>query len=409
MPAFVYQGVDQQGRSVSGRMMAEDEGTLELRLRATGLWLLEAQVEDLESPRSRQLARGWQLGGKASRRDLIEFCTLMGVQLNAGLPMLTALEIAAADCKNPRFQQTLMELRRLIESGEGLHDAMRRFPRAFAAHFTSLIRAGEESGTLPDTFLELKRYFEWQESIIADVRQATIYPTIVLLVVALFVLLLFSFVVPKFQQLLSAVKVPLPLSTRIVFGLSGFAKETWWIWIQGLVTLPIIVQVLRRRSRRFAIGFDRFRFKVPIFGSLNHLLVISRFAQSLGMLYRSGINILNCLKLCETLCGSPLVGESLIDVGQRVGAGETLTESVRKHSVFPLLLVRMVGMGEQTGTLDTALGNIADYYNTLIPRRIKKVFSIAEPVMIIVLVAIVGGVALAVFQPILSLMSAVSK
>ncbi len=406
MQTFIYQGIDQQGRTVQGQLAAKDEASLEERLKVMGLWLVSARSENARNRRIAALSR-WAPGGDGGRRELIDFCTLMSFQLRVGVPMIQALEIAAADCTHPRFRTTITELKRLVESGEPLAEGMARFPKVFSAQITSLIRAAESSGTVPEAFLELKRYLEWQEQIISDIRQATIYPAIVLGVVCLFVLVLFTFVVPKFVSLLSVAKVGLPLITRVVFAASDVAKATWWIWITGFIIVPFVIQTARRRSKAFDIQYDRAKFALPVFGQLNHMLVIARFAHNLAVLYRSGISIINAIKLCQELVGSTLVGTALADMAQRVEAGETISETMRRHPVFPPLLIRMVSMGERTGNLDTSLENVASYYNVLIPRRIKKVFSIMEPALILFLVGVVGTVALAIFLPIISLMGAV--
>lgn len=409
MQAFAYQSVDQHGRTVRGRMSTKDEVELEERLREKGLWLVEAKEDKPAAKSGRSGSSSPAPGGAVGRRELIDFCTLMSFQLESGIPILTSLEVAAADTNSEKFRHTLLDVKRLVESGEAFNEALSRHPRAFSTHFSSLIRAGEQSGQIPTTFLELKRYLEWQEQVQADIRQATIYPTFVLGAVILFVLCLFTFVVPQFVKLLSAAKVELPLATRVVFGLSDFAKATWWIWISVGVLAPFLVRTLKTYSEAFALAYDRMKFRLPVFGELNHMLVVSRLAHNLSVLYRSGINIINALKLCEELAGSILVGKALADVGERITAGEAISESMRKHPVFPPLLLRMVAMGEKSGTLDKSLDSVATYYNTVIPRRIKKVFSILEPSLILFLVGVVGGVALAVFLPILSLMSAIQS
>jgi len=407
MHHFVYQCVDHNGKTISGKMLAPDETALEERLKANGLWLVDAKADKPARKPSTLAARGIRIGNDTGRRELIDFCTLMSFQLRVGVTMVQALEISAADCPNPRFRETISEVKKLVESGEPLADALARFPRSFAGNITSLIRAAESSGTVPEAFLELKRYLEWQEQIISDIRQATIYPAIVLFVVCLFVLVLFTFVVPRFVSLLSVAKVSLPLITRVVFAASDFAKATWWMWFVLLIGAPAIIGLLKRRSLPFAMAYDRFKFRLPVFGELNHMLVIARFAHNLAVLYRSGIPIINALGLCRDLVGSALVGQNLGEVVQRVEAGDPISEALRRHPVFPPLLIRMVTMGERTGNLDTSLENVSGYYNVVIPRRIKKVFSIMEPALILFLVGIVGTVALAIFLPIISLMGAI--
>ncbi len=405
MQQFHYKGIDSRGKNVSGRLVANDEPNLEEKLRGQGIWLIDAKP-DAEEPK--KAVRASQRKGAAatggSRRELINFCTLMSFLCKVGIPVVQAVDIAAQDTDHEGFRATLTEMKRDVEGGQQLAEAMERHPGVFQKQFVNLIRAGEQSGSIPESFVELKRYLEWQEQVAADVKQATIYPAFVLLATVLFVLLLFTFVIPKFVVLLKSVKVALPLPTRIVFGLSDFAKATWWGWLVLLVGGPVAVHFGCKYSPAFNRLFDRFKMFLPVMGPLLHMIYMSRLARSLAVLYRNGVAILNALKLCEGLVGSPIVAEALQDVGKRVEAGESLSESLRRHKIFPQLLLRMVVMGEKTGNLDAALDNVAEYYNLLIPRKIKKLFGIMEPAMILTLVGVVGMVALAVFMPILSLM-----
>lgn len=406
MIKYAYKSLDEQGRNVAGEMAAPDEAALEERLQSMGLWLVEAHAASRTA--GKQAAGGILATlGAPSRRDVIDFCTLMNFQLRSGVSMIQSLEIAASDCPNPRFREAIFELRRLVESGESLADGMALTPRMFPEHVTALIRSAETSGRVPEAFLEVAKYLEWQEQVMADVRQATIYPAIVLAVVAAFVFILFTFVVPKFVALLTMAKVGLPLVTRLVFAVSDAAQQTWWVFPILFIGIPAIIRSSQRRSPRFAAAFERFKFRIPVFGGLIHMLVISRLAHNLAVLYRSGITVVNALHLCRDLVGSVTAGNCLLDVVQRVEAGEPLSEALRRHPIFPPLLVRMVAMGERSGNLDHALENVATYYDSIIPRRIKKVFSLLEPMLIIGLVAIVGTVAMAIFLPILSMMGAI--
>ena len=360
----------------------------------------------MDKPSTRTaIARG-KAGGTGSRREIINFCVLMSFQLKVGITIVNALQVAAEDCEAPAFRRVLEAIREEVEAGASLAEAMER-QGGFTRQFTSLVRAGEKSGTLPESFMELRRYLEWQEQIIADVRQATIYPTIVLFVVCAFVMILFTFVIPRFVGLLAVAKVQLPLPTVIVFGISGFATATWWIWVTLIFVAPIAVIIAKRSSKEFAIFYDKVKFKLPLFGSLNHMLAISRFAQNLAVLYRAGINIVEAMRLTQHLVGSVWLSTVVEDVATRIQQGETISEAIRKHPIFPGLLLRMVVMGEKTGNLDKALENVSDYYNLVVPRKIKKIFSIAEPALILFLVVVVGFVALAIFMPILGLLSAI--
>lgn len=404
MKTYHYRGVDNSGRSVTGRMLAINEEEMEARLRAAGYWLADVREE---SP-SVSVATAARRVVRPSRRELINFCVLMSFQLKVGIPMVTALKVAGEDCENRAFRRLLEAMRKDVEAGQQLHETMARHG-VFTRQFVSLVEAGEQSGTLPDAFEELRRYLEWQEQIISDVRQATIYPAIVLFVVIAFVLILFTFVVPRFVTLLKAVNIPLPLPTRIVFAVSDGIKETWWAWLPLLVGGPLVLAVGRRVSHGFAVWVDKVKFRLPLFGSLNHMLAISRFARNLAILYRSGVNIVEALKLTAGLVGSAWLADTIREVADKLEQGESISGAMKPHPVFPGLLNRMVVMGESTGQLDKALDNVADYYNQVVPRAIKRIFSIAEPAMILFLVVVVGVVAMAVFLPILGMVGAINK
>ena len=402
MKTFAYVGMDSRGRSQTGRMHALDEVSLEETLRSSGVWLVEAKAEKEHNVAEERSNAGRY--GAVNRRDLASFCTLMGFLTKVGVPLVSALEIAGQDCDKAAFAAVLKEVKRSIESGLTLADAMQRFPRYFEHGMTSLIRAGERSGSLPESFAELKRYLEWQEQIASDVKQATIYPAIVMITTAIFVLVLFTFVVPKFVGLLKVAKVALPLPTKIVFGASDFAKATWWMWIIILVVGPIAIQLGRKFSKPFALFWDRVWMHEPLLGGMTHMLWMARFAQNLAVLYRNGVPLVSGLKLCEGLVGSPLMGQTVVDVARRIEEGETFSDALRHHKIFPNLLLRMSVIGEKTGQLDQALENVSGYYNLIVPQRIKRLFGLMEPALILFLVTVVGFVALAVFMPILSLM-----
>ncbi len=392
MAVFQYRGVDNTGRAVIGTMAAEDRINLEEKLRASGYWLLEAETKAPAvngKPRGGGGSASWglSLGTGVKRRDLIEFCTMMSFQTRAGVPLVQALKVIAEDCENLRFRRVLQGLQRHLESG--------------------LVRAGELGADLPGAFTSVRSYLEWVEQMMRDVRQASIYPMIVLTVVFAFVLLLFSFVIPKFVSLLEAARVPLPLLTQIVFGFSDFAKNTWWIWPLLAVLVFATVRVGCRISNAFRLRFDRFKLLLPVFGELQLMLAISRFAHNLALLYRSGIPIVTALKLCVDLVGNAVVEQSVIQMYGAVESGDSISEAMGRHKIFPTLLVRMVGIGETSGSLDVGLQNVSDYYHDIVPRRVKSIFAMVEPSIIVFLVVLVGTISISIFLPILSLMSAI--
>jgi type II secretory pathway component PulF len=413
MPVFRYHAIDKQGRNLGGLMTAVDEANLDQKLKNLGLWLTESEaerqsfaIEDIPWFERLRL----RLQTRRQRRELIDFCTLMSYQIRVGVPLVRALESATRDCKDPRFRKVLSGLQKHIEGGHHFYEALAHYPNLFTPHFTSIIRAGEMSSHLPEAFEDLRKYLEWVDQIVAEVRQATLYPAIVLTVITAFVLMLFTFVVPRFVELLDKLNVKQPLITQVVFSMATIARATWWLWLPLFVLALLIVPVGRRLSGRFAYAVDGLKLRLPVFGELNQMLALSRFTHNLAILYRSGLPILQALELCKHgLIGNAVIERAVAEISQEVKGGSTIGEAMHRQTVFPAMVLRMVGMGETTGNLDHALDHIAEFYNDVIPRRIKKVFTVLEPALMLLLIGIVGCVALAIYLPILSLMGGIRQ
>src|SRR5438093_324092 len=411
MPVFRYEAIDKHGRSLSGLMPAMDESNLEQRLRHIGLWLTEAALDKVSASTElvpRADLRWLKLRGKRRRRELIDFCTLMTFQVRVGIPLVKALEVAAQDCKDPRFQKVLGGLQAQLESGLQFHEALARYPAVFTPHFVSVVRAGELSSKMPETFEDLRKYLEWVEQLMSDVRQATLYPSIVVTVVSAFVIFLFTFIIPKFAVLLDSLKVKKPMLTALVLGTGDFFSATWWFWLPLIGVLALGVPVGRRLSPRIALAIDHVKLRLPIFGELNLMLALSRFTHNLAILYRSGIPILESLRLCQQgLIGNAVVERAVANTEHLIKSGSTISEAMHRQPVFSAMLLRMVTMGENTGHLDQGLDNVASYYNQVIPRRIKNLFSILEPALMLFLIFLVGSIALAIYLPIITLMGSI--
>jgi type II secretory pathway component PulF len=413
MPLYRYQAVDSRGRNLHGMMPAVDENGLEQRLKALGLWLTDASLERISTPTeavAKTELKTVKMSGKKLRRELIDFCTLLNFQIKTGVPLAKAIEVAQQDCKNQSFQIVLSGIQAQLEAGLQFHEALARYPGVFSGHFTSVVRAGELSSKLPEALSNLKAYLEWVDQVLADVRQATLYPAIVMTVVGAFVIMLFSFVIPRFAELLTKLNVPLPLMTQIVLGTGDVFKRTWFIILPAFLAITIGLPLGRKYSRRIALFVDKNMLKLPVFGELNLMLALSRFTHNLAVLYRSGIPILESLRHCQQgLIGNCFVEVAVGQVEQDIKAGSTISEAMHKQPVFSALLLRMVTMGENTGNLDHALENVANYYNEVIPRRIKAIFSILEPALMLFLIFVVGCIALSIYLPILTLMSSIRK
>ncbi len=399
MANFHYRAVDAHGQPIEGEITALDLSQLEHRLQSMGLCLIRAlETKPKASTRTGKL-------GKVKSRDLLEFSTHMFTLLDAGIPLSQAVKNLSQESPNLQLRTTLHTIYQQVEAGSPLHAAMTQHPTIFPPQVTNLVQAGEESDTLSDTFKELERYLDWTDQIRGDIRQATIYPSIVIIAVTGLLVLLFTFVIPQFIPVLQDLNVALPFVTIVVIGISEFMVNNWYFWMPMMLSIPLAWWVGRRYITAFSSWRDQMVLELPILGDLLKMLALSKFVQNFAVLYRAGIPVLHCLQLCRGLVGNQIVADALQDMQRTIAEGSTIHDSLRRHPIFPPMMIQMISVGETTGNLPKTLMNVADYYNREIPRRVKKVFAILEPVITLGLIGIVGIVALALFMPMMSLMS----
>jgi type II secretory pathway component PulF len=384
---------------MEGDMTADDHLQLENQLQSMGLWLVRTS-EAKPRPSTR-----FPKNGKVKSRDLIEFSSQMSTLLEAGIPLTQALKSLSVETPNVQFRGVLHLIFQQVEAGNTLHEAMGQHPKIFPPQITNLVHAGEDSGTLTDTFKELERYLDWVDQIRGEMRQATIYPAIVILAVMGLLVLLFTFVIPRFVPILEGLHVPLPTVTVITLAISEFIIRAWWIW-GSFITL--ICTTIWLAGRTYLTSMSRWRdrllLQLPVLGEVIRMVTLSKFVQNFGILYRAGIPVLQSLQLCQGLVGNTVLEKALRDTQRAVSEGATISESLSRHPVFPPMVIQMISVGEATGTLPQTLMNVAGFYNREIPRRIKKIFAILEPIITLGLIGIVGIVALALFMPMMSLM-----
>jgi len=396
MPLYQYTAVDESGQTVRGRMEAGSEMILESVLSRQGHWLTEAREQQLTRRREARL-RG---NRRVPRRVLIEFFLQMHLQLRAGVALLDALNFGLEDEGHAAFQTVQRDIRERIKAGAAFSEAMAAHPRTFAPLVVNLIRAGEGSGRLAECCNELRRYYEWTDRLIADFRQALIYPSIVLSVTVVFFFLVFTTLIPRFATMLSELKIKLPWLTLALLDTSRFMTHYAWLIGLTLAAFAALLKLGPRYSSRFAMFLDQVKLVLPVFGKILHIVCLARLAQNLTTLYSAGIPLLEALRLCRPLVGNRVVEEGVTQLHAGVNAGQPLNQTMRENLIFSRLMVQMVAVGEASGTLGDSLQHVADYYNDVVPRQVKKLLTMLEPAMILGLIVLVGTVALAVFLPI---------
>lgn len=400
MPLFTYTAIDVHGRQFSDTRTAESVANLESLLQGQGVWLVKARPFKAGANKNQRAKENANVAIK--RWDLINFYTQLSLLLEAGVTLSKALEKLADDLDETKLGPITRSLALQVEAGTPLPQAMAQYTKAFSGQAIALIEAGEASGNLPNSFTALSANLEWIDGLVANARQALIYPLAICAASVGLVALLFTVVVPRFQEIFQQLSTPMPGITRVVLGISEVFAATWYIWASLFVVAPVLLS-LPKRFPRIALLKDRALLRVPFLGELAQCLALSQFSTTLEMLIRSGIPLARALELGARQSSNSLVATASLAAQNAVNEGRPMSEELTKHAIFTQTFITMVQTGEKSGQLDVTLKKVGDYYNTISPRKIKAFFAVFEPAIIITLTTVVGTVALALVLPIMQL------
>jgi type IV pilus assembly protein PilC len=398
MPHYRFIAVDDRGRKLRGSREASSEAALGTTLRQEGQWLAEARVArgaGEGSPRRRS-------GRRASQRVLEQFFLSLSLQLKAGVNVVAALTFCLEPGAPESFRAVHADILERVKAGTALSDAMALHPRTFSVVVINLLKAGEASGRLGEVCDEIRRHFDWSERLTGDVKQALIYPVALLIAAASFFVVVFTFFIPRFTGVLKELGVPLPGLTRAMIQISGFVLHHYGLVAFAVLAPPLALAAGMRYFPALAAWVDGAKLRLPLVGRILWQTALCRIVHNLATLYRAGIPLLDALKLCQPLVTNRLIQQSIQKVQEGVASGRTLHDSMAQTALFPPMVVQMAALGETTGTLDEALYSVANYYDVIVPRTIKKLFTLFEPLIILALLAVVGTIVLSVFLPIAS-------
>jgi type IV pilus assembly protein PilC len=402
MATLTYTAIRPDGKIVTGRGEAANEEALGNQLAKERLELVEVK-EVGRSSQGRNLRRTTGRE-KAARRDVADFFFQMGTLLKAGVPILQSLELVADGMQAGNLQTVVRNLAVQIQGGANLQEAMAQFPGVFPEVVLCLIRVADKTGTLPQVCQELRAYLNWLDKMSGEIKQAMTYPVVLLVTVSLFIVGMFTFVVPRFAKVLLDLKLKLPPLTMFVLGVSDFFVGNVIPIVCTILLLLVFAHELPRRFPQVALWLDGIKLKIPVFGPLNLMICISRFGQNLATMYRSGMLILEALALSRDLIGNRKLAAALTRVHDGVASGRKIAETMKETDMFPPLVLQMVQTGENTGQLAESLQNVTDYYNDVIPRAIKRLFGILQPLITFLLIGVVAVVALSIILPLTEMM-----
>jgi type IV pilus assembly protein PilC len=391
MALYTYKAIDGRGKSVMGRVEAVNLFDLEQRL-------LRMELDLVSGAPSRQGARF--LGGRVTRQDLINFCFHLEQLASAGVPVLEGLGDLRESVENPRFREVVSGVIESIEGGKNLSAALAEFPEVFSKVFVSLVRSGEQTGKLADVLKSLTETLKWEDELAAQTKKLMMYPAFVGSIVLIVTFFLMIYLVPQMTGFIRNMGQDVPLQTRILIAVSNFFVDYWWAIVLAPFALWGVLKVAVYRNPAFAYVIDYYKLKLPLLGPILRKIILSRFASSFAMMYGSGITVLDAIRSCEEIVGNKPIEQALKTAGQQIAEGKNLTAAFQDLNIFPPLVIRMLRIGEGTGALDTSLLNVAYFYNREVREAIGKVQAMIEPVMTIILGALLGWVMLSVLGPV---------
>jgi type IV pilus assembly protein PilC len=343
--------------------------------------------------------------GKVSMRDIVIFTRQFSTMINAGLPLVQAMGILAEQSENPSLREITKQVVFDVESGNTVADALRKHPSAFSDLYVNMVAAGEAGGILDTILMRLAVFMEKNDALVRKVKGAMIYPGVIMTVAAGAIIVLLVFVIPTFQRMFAEAGIALPLPTQIVIGLSQGLQAYWWAVILAVVAVVYAIKKYYATNDGKLV-IDRLMLKAPVLGDVLRKSAVSRFTRTLGTLIGSGVSILDGLEITAKTSGNRVIQDAIMESRASIAGGETISAPLKKSQVFPPMVISMINVGEQTGGLDEMLTKIADFYDEEVDAAVSGLLSLMEPVMIVFLGVVVGGMVVAMYLPIFDMVNA---
>ncbi len=403
MATFAYTVRDASGQTRSGTSEAENVDILRKRLQEQGFTV--ADIKQTKAQRKANAGAGW---GRVGLADISVFCRQFSTMIDAGVSLVRSLDVLSQQTSNPKLRRIIIDVSEQVESGQTLTKSMSKYPKTFSNLFIGLIHAGEVGGVLEESLQRLSMFLEKDMELRRKVKSAMTYPVIVVVFSVIIVLGLCSFVIPKFIELFKGLGMKsLPWSTQMLVDFSNFLKAKWWMGIIIVVCIYIAFKLFgsTRIGRRV---MDRVKLKLPVFGKLNHKISLARFGRTLGTLLVSGVPILQAMETVAETVGNSLMADSIFEARNRIREGEQIKEPLERSGMFPPMVVHMISIGEESGSLDHMLTKVAEFYEQEVDAQLQSLAAAIEPVLIVFLGVIVGFIVISMFMPLIAVISNLS-
>lgn len=396
MPTFTYTARTATGDLKTATIEAPTREEVVAQLRRQRLSVVKVD-EDAKPKKAR---------GGVKMRDIVIFTRQFSTMINAGLPLVQALDILAKQTENKVLADVTRAVVFDVESGHTVADALAKHPNAFSELYVNMVAAGEAGGILDTILMRLATFMEKNDALVRKVKGAMIYPGVIMSVAAIAITVLLIFVIPVFESMFASVGLPLPMPTRVVIGLSRFLKGYWWALGAALGGTAFMLKRYYGTSDG-RLKIDRLLLKFPVLGDVLRKAAVSRFTRTLGTLISSGVSILDGLEITAKTAGNRVIQDAIMASRASIAGGDTIAAPLQKSAVFPPMVISMIAVGEQTGGLDEMLSKIADFYDEEVDAAVGGLLALLEPVMIVFLGVVVGGMVVAMYLPIFDMINAV--
>jgi len=400
---YAYKVRDRQGKLVTGTLEAESVAVVAGKLRSMGYVPVSIESNDAKSLSAREIKIPF-LSGRIKLKDVAVFSRQFSTMINSGLTLLRSLSILADQTQNKELARIIGEVRKDVERGSALSVALAKHPKAFSRLYVAMVRSGETGGSLDAVLSRLAMTIEQQVALRRKVKSAMTYPVVVGVIVVLIVIAMLIFVVPMFKGMYADLDAKLPAPTLALLAVSNAFKKFFPLFFAGagfgVWSLKRYIATPAGRRR-----WDAFKLRAPVFGQLAHKTALARFSRSLAALVRSGVPILDALEIVSETAGNTIVAEAVGDTQAAVKSGESLSRPLEAHPVFPPMVTQMIAVGEETGALDELLEKIADFYDAEVEATVDALTSLIEPLLIVFMGIAVGGMVIALYMPMFSIIS----
>ena len=388
---YLWEGVDRSNRQVRGESRAASITVVTTNLRRQGIRIVKIK---------RQTFRG---GRKVNEKDITFFTRQLATMLKAGVPLLQSFEIVARGHSNARFSRLMMDIKSKIEAGSSMSQAFREHPGHFDTLYCNLVAAGEASGTLDAILDRLATYKEKILAIKSKIKSALFYPISVIVVAIVVVWIIMVFVIPSFKKVFSSFGADLPAPTLIVIAMSEWVVAWWWLVFLIILSTIVGTGIMLKRSTAFRYGFDRLMLKIPIIGGVLEKATIARWTRTLQTMFAAGVPLVESLDAVGGASGNAVYEQATKRIQTEVSTGTSLTNSMSNTGLFPTMVLQMIQIGEESGSLDNMLGKIAEYFEREVDDAVAALSSLLEPIIIVFLGVVIGGLVVAMYLPIFKL------